>query len=307
MSSNVCNGHFVYVEKDGVIDKTNVRCNYCSATFKYHHSLSSLKYHLQAKHPYIDHRSTVSVSKPGSHGSVASSSIGNSGSVKQATLDRFCRDSVPMSKEKNLGITQALASWISESARPFNIVNDPGLREVICIASGSMGFTMPNRQTIKNRVDAMFDAQKAVVQTKLNSALCVALTADYWTSVTNDSYLGIVSHFIDDSKLLAYTLAVQHSTERHFAHNCAEEFESVAKQWNIHEKVTTFSTDNAANMIAAVHRLPYRRLSCSAHSLQLAVNKAVAACDIEDLLVSCRKIVGHFKHSAHSTLDLEKV
>jgi hypothetical protein len=134
MSSNVCNGHFVYVEKDGVIDKTNVRCNYCSATFKYHHSLSSLKYHLQAKHP-------------------------------------------------------------------------------------SMGFTMPNRQTIKNRVDAMFDAQKAVVQTKLNSALCVALTADYWTSVTNDSYLGIVSHFIDDSKLLAYTLAVQYSTERHFAHN----------------------------------------------------------------------------------------
>jgi hypothetical protein len=54
MSSNVCNGHFVYVEKDGVIDKTNVRCNYCSATFKYHHGLSSLKYHLQAKHPYID-------------------------------------------------------------------------------------------------------------------------------------------------------------------------------------------------------------------------------------------------------------
>ena len=101
MSSNVCNGHFVYVEKDGVIDKTNVCCNYCSATFKYHHSLSSLKYHLQAKHPYIDHRSTVSVSKPGSHGSVASSSIGNSGSVKQATLDRFFRDSVPMSKERN--------------------------------------------------------------------------------------------------------------------------------------------------------------------------------------------------------------
>jgi len=43
MSSNVCNGHFVYVEKDGVIDKTNIRCNYCSGiTFKYHHSLSNI-------------------------------------------------------------------------------------------------------------------------------------------------------------------------------------------------------------------------------------------------------------------------
>jgi len=48
MSSNVCNGHFVYVEKDGVIDKTNVRCNYCLGTFKYHHSLSSLKYQVMA-------------------------------------------------------------------------------------------------------------------------------------------------------------------------------------------------------------------------------------------------------------------
>lgn len=118
----------------------------------------------------------------------------------------------------------------------------------------------------------------------------------------------VVAHFKDNNcKLLSYTLAVRQSTERHFAFNCAREFENAAKEWNIHEKVTTFSTDCAKNMIAAVNYLPYRRLSCSAHSLQLTINKAVAASNVDDPLSSCRKIVGHFKRSAQNALDLEKV
>lgn len=243
----ICNGNFVFV------DEATVKCKHCSVTFKYHRSVSSLRYHLQAKHPFVP----------------SDDSASNSVSVRQSKMDSFCRSTVPMSNEKYSSITNAVASWIAESARPLNIVNDPGLQNVIRVASGNMSFSMPSRFTISRQVDDMFNAQKAIVVAKLSSASCVALTADYWTSCGNDSYLGIVAHFIDDKcKLQSYTLAVRHSTERHFAANCAVEFESVAKEWSIHEKVSTFSTDNASNMVAALNRLPYRRLSCSAHSLQ---------------------------------------
>jgi hypothetical protein len=46
-SKTICNGNFY------IVDKTTVKCKHCSVTFKYHHSVSSLKYHMQAKHPFI--------------------------------------------------------------------------------------------------------------------------------------------------------------------------------------------------------------------------------------------------------------
>ena len=94
-------------------------------------------------------------------------------------MDSFLRSAVPMSNEKYLSITNAVASWMAESARPLNIVNDPGLQNVIRVASGNMSFIMPSRFTISRRVDDMFNAQKAIVTAKLSSASCVALTADF--------------------------------------------------------------------------------------------------------------------------------
>lgn len=57
-------------------------------------------------------------------------------------------------------------------------------------------------------------------------------------------------------------------------------------------------TDNATNIINATHLLLQITekfgLTCAAHSLQLAVNKALVENNIEKLLVKSNKIVSHF-------------
>jgi len=62
---------------------------------------------------------------------------------------------------------------------------------------------------------------------------------------------------------------LQHIEDRHYASACAEHFSSVARQWDIFEKVTTFGTDNARNVTSAV-------ASLSAYALHGAYFAAVS-------------------------------
>ena len=56
--------------------------------------------------------------------------------------------------------------------------------------------------------------------------------------------------------------------------------------------------DNAANMVKAIREASLPSFMCFAHSLQLVVEDGVPSQRaVIDVLATCRKIVGHFKHS----------
>lgn len=50
----------------------------------------------------------------------------------------------------------------------------------------------------------------------------IALTGDYWTSVGNDSYLGVTGHYIDKQwQLHSHALTVMKTEKRHHAQGCS--------------------------------------------------------------------------------------
>jgi len=52
----------------------------------------------------------------------------------------------------------------------------------------------------------------------------------------------------------------------------------------IEDRVVSMTTDNGANMVAAIRDLaPVRRLSCAAHTLQLAISKGLKLVEILEL------------------------
>ncbi|KAL3048837.1 hypothetical protein OYC64_008341 [Pagothenia borchgrevinki] len=93
--------------------------------------------------------------------------------------------------------------------------------------------------------------------------------------------------------------------ERHFAEACAEQFQTVARKWEIEGKVTTIGTDSARNMIAAARILPYDHMPCIAHILQRSITVSLSDSGFVGALAKCRKIVGHFKHSPANTAELQ--
>ncbi|CAJ1057726.1 E3 SUMO-protein ligase ZBED1-like [Xyrichtys novacula] len=95
--------------------------------------------------------------------------------------------------------------------------------------------------------------------------------------------------------------------ERHFADTCAEHFMHVAGEWDIEGKVSTLTTDSARNMIAASKQLPFEHMPCAAHLLQRAITVSLQHSPFDSALAKCRKVVGHFKHSAPNAAELEKM
>lgn len=157
------------------------------------------------------------------------------------------------------------------------------------------------------KVDALYASRREGLQTELSAASFISLTADFWTSIANDAYLGITAHWIDDDWMLrSATLQVRHVPERHTAEQCASEVLEAATDWGIVEKVAAVCTDNARNISLGVERANFQSLKCAAHTLQLCIHKALSVTGVERLLAACRRTVGHFKHSSNNQAVLSK-
>lgn len=279
------NGKFTFkAMPDGAVDKTKVICTYCRCEMSYHRTTTSLKYHLFAKHR--DHAdSPVSPETP---------------SLRLTTLDSV--KGKPMNKHTSSKLSTAIAKWVATALRPLNIVEDKGLREIIRIASNDYTYELPSRATTLSTINSLYEDQKTTVAEELGKATAVALTGDYWTSLSHQSYLEVTAHYFDKHwELRSHALAVI-TEDRHFA----EHFMLVAKQWNIERKVSTLGTDRARNMIAANTQLPFEHLSCAAHSLQRSITASLQNSSFDTALAKCRKVVGHFRHSPPNAAELEQ-
>ena len=58
--------------------------------------------------------------------------------------------------------------------------------------------------TIYRRIHSLYDGERARKIQLLEQAASVALTGDHWTSVSNDNYLGVTAHLIDNVWKLRY-------------------------------------------------------------------------------------------------------
>ena len=182
------NGKFVFKKlPNGDLDKTGVICTIYKAELKYCRSTSSLKYHLDAKHP-------------GALGAAANEEIaGSSGKsrVRQTTMFESTERSKPVSAALSARLTKLLAQWIAINCRPISVVEDDGLELVLQAATGDPTYKLPARRTIVRRIHDQYATEKEKKEEKLAGATYVALTGDHWTSVANENYLGVTVHLID--------------------------------------------------------------------------------------------------------------
>ena len=285
-AGKILNGTFTFKElPNGAIDKTKVVCVFCRCELSYHRSTSSLKYHLMAKH-------TADANSPRPRQS-------------QVTMDDFRQKRMDATTKNTL--TAAIANWVATACRPVNVVEDEGLADIIRIASNDWTYELPSRATVTSHVHNLRETEKARVQRALERTKAVALTGDYWTSLSNHNYLGVTAHYFDPQwELQSHALTVMKTEERHSADAVAEHFTQVAREWHIEDKVVSLTTDSARSMIAAARQLPFEHMPCVAHGVHRAIAVSLTDSPFDSALAACRKVVGHFKHSPASQAELEQ-
>ena len=202
-------------------------------------------------------------------------------------------------------ITAQIARMIVLDIQPISMVEDEGFEELLQLLAP--GYAIPSRTTIMRRIKDMHTKLEETLTQKLQKGQSVALTTDSWTSCHTESYVAITVHYVDASwNINSFILQVENTEERHTADNLADGINDTLAKWSLEGRTSAIVHDNAANITAAMQQVNAVSLSCSAHNLQLAVNKALQDTELQSVVQKASSIVGHFNHSTFAISALQK-
>ncbi|KAM3842487.1 E3 SUMO-protein ligase ZBED1 [Diretmus argenteus] len=126
-----------------------------------------------------------------------------------------------------------------------------------------------------------------------------------------DLYMCVTAHYIsEDWKLEAKCLETTFIPENHTAEVLAEALTEAMHDWDIEDsKISCVTTDNGANIVAAIRELKWPWLNCFGHNLNLAVNNSLQKEKVKTdrAFGVCRSINGAFAHSWQRRREFSKV
>jgi len=130
---------------------------------------------------------------------------------------------------------------VASNQLPLSFIGSTGFRDFMKLVGPN--YKVPCEKTFKMLV---YDNISSQIKTELNAALSVSFSIDGWISRSEDSYITVNAHFINDKwegKSYNLTTAMH---EAHTSINLASQINSIIKDWELTDKAMAIVTDNAA-------------------------------------------------------------
>ncbi|XP_046399928.1 E3 SUMO-protein ligase ZBED1-like [Ischnura elegans] len=223
----------------------------------------------------------------------------SSDSTLQTTMKQYIHR--PLALKTSQSIDEGLVKLIVSQYLPFSLVEQPAFKSFLQLLNPN--YHPPSRKTLANNyLELLYSKTAMELKEKIKKVTFCSITADGWTSATNDSYLAVTAHFICNGQLQSALLDCIYFTDRHTATNIADEIHRIIRSWDLDSKVVALISDSAANMLAAAKILGWTHIPCFAHTLNLIVQNALV--EVKDLQNRVKKVVEFFKRSpaAHHKL-----
>jgi hypothetical protein len=186
---------------------------------------------------------------------------------------------------------RALLELIVVQNLPLSIVTQPIFRYFMTVFDPQ--YSPPCEKTLKKLITETFSGFADVLRDSLSCATSVCMTTDLWTASSKGGYLGVTGSWIDDKwNMQEATLAVTYLPYPHTAMAISDALKEIMSFWQIHDKVHIITTDNGRNMLSACELLSQKRLSCTAHTLNLVVQKGLLPA--EHLIARVKRIIQFF-------------
>lgn len=272
-------------KEDGKLDKTHAICKLCRAAFKYTGSTTNLSNHLARRHGVSDAHEASS--------GASTSKTDTSGQENGQKIQTFFQPQFSHDSARSKAITESIARFIAKDLRPYSVVENGGFRDLMKTVEPR--YKIPSRQHFAEKcVPEMYNKIKKKVKEELIDAERVALTTDAWTSCATNSYVTITAHHISpDWELRNHVLQTRVFNDSHTGRNIGALLKDACADWNISDKHPALVTDNARNMIVAGAESEMSpHLTCFAHTLNLASQKAFHVDIAARLLGRVRRVVG---------------
>lgn len=170
------------------------------------------------------------------------------------------------------------------------------------------GYDLPSRKTLSTSLlpilyNETYDKIKSDIVANGNF---VSITTDGWTSVRNESFIAVTTHFIDNNcTLKSYLLSCFMYLDKHTSEHLKNELLRVTKEWGLENRVAACTSDNATDITKAVDLCLWRHIRCFAHRLNLVVQQALK--EIQEVKEKVGGIVAHFKKSSQAAAKLKSI
>ena len=205
----------------------------------------------------------------------------------------------------------ALGIFVVRDLQPLQVVENEGLRYFV--AKLDPQYELPSRKTLTEKIlPELYRQSKEKLAGLLNETDFISITTDCWTSVANESYLGITAHFFDSKfNLVSVMLDMPAIEKDETAESLSEQMTETFQNWCISSKIKHITTDNAPNMKAMADSIPtVKHFPCFAHSLNLVVKNSLNNCSDEKIMLAIQKakdLVTFFHQSSKATRILKKM
>ncbi|GBC33999.2 zinc finger BED domain-containing protein 1-like [Rhizophagus irregularis DAOM 181602=DAOM 197198] len=237
----------------------------CSKNYKYDGSTGNLSYHL-VKHGIIPPLESGIISPM--HTQSASNKNGQ--------------------KEKELSTLR----WILLTTQPLSTITQKAYIEHMYIIDPQ--FTVPGEKKLRMMIARSYGYNKEKLKLLLKTSQSISLTTDLWSSRSKHGYLGLTATWINKNfEIMDVLLEISYFPTPHTAKAITEGIKNAMQKWEIENLVVSITTDNGANVVAAIRDLtPIKRLSCAAHTLQLAISKGLKV--VENLVSRTKQLINFF-------------
>ena len=208
-------------------------------------------------------------------------------------MTKYTKDSIPFKT-----LTSKVTNLLVKQMLPLSLVDSEEFRDLL--KQLDPRFECPGRKYFSQTAIPMKSTLvKEQIITDLQNATSISCTTDGWSSITAEPYVSLTVHFITPTwTLRTYCLRTIYLPDSHTADNIAMIIRNILSEFNLQiSAVTSFTTDNGANMKAAIRKLEITRIPCFGHILHNAINYSMKdQVAVQQMLKECRTIVSTLNH-----------
>ena len=165
--------------------------------------------------------------------------------------------------------------WTATSLRPFSIVEDCALQEIISFAGRVHGdLKLPSRNTNQqNVVKEAKVVEDAIVRDIKASCSTFSMTTDMWSSRTRKAFMALTITFLtEEFDLRNYTLEVKPVVGKHTGEMILQELQQSLSKWGLSSSdLSMMLRDSGSNIVKACNDWKINHFPCIGHTLHLIV------------------------------------
>ncbi len=266
---------------------------------------SNLRCHLANCHPAIEAQLPPQASGRGA----TSKRTAEAGTSRQLGVAEAFAKSVKYNRESNRYkcLTATVTQYLVEEMVPLNRVEKLAFKSML--QKFDKQYELPGKTYFsETAVPKMYNTVKTLIKMELMNVDYFSATTDMWSSVNMTSYMSLTVHYLSmEWTLKSRCLETVFMPENHTSDNISDALRHAFEEWSLDEKkLACITTDNGANIIAAVKKLNWPWLNCFGHNLHLAVTNAMAS--VKDRTARamglCHTLVSTFSQSWLRRRDL---